>query len=81
DKGILKRAIIAIGKQDINIDSLIPIDTDIKILGASSDHMILDVSNTKYDYKLGDNLEFLLTYGGIMSSSTSKYVAKNYSVV
>ncbi len=25
--------------------------------------MILDVSNTKYDYKLGDNLEFLLTYG------------------
>ncbi|AJP10143.1 TPA: alanine/ornithine racemase family PLP-dependent enzyme [Clostridioides difficile] len=80
DKGILKRAIIAIGKQDINIDSLIPIDTDIKILGASSDHMILDVSNTKYDYKLGDNLEFLLTYGGIMSSSTSKYVAKKIIV-
>lgn len=82
DKGILKRAIIAIGKQDINIDSLIPIDTDIKILGASSDHMILDVSNTKYDYKLGDNLEFLLTYGGIMSSSTKQICfKKNYSVV
>lgn len=80
DKGILKRAIIAIGKQDINIDSLIPIDTDIKILGASSDHMILDVSNTKYDYKLGDNVEFLLTYGGIMSSSTSEYVSKKIIV-
>ncbi len=38
--------------------------------------MILDVSNTKYDYKLGDSVEFLLTYGGIMSSSTSKYVSK-----
>ncbi|EQG49288.1 ornithine racemase domain protein [Clostridioides difficile DA00134] len=42
--------------------------------------MILDVSNTKYDYKLGDNLEFLLTYGGIMSSSTSKYVSKKIIV-
>lgn len=80
DKGILKRAIIAIGKQDINIDSLIPIDTDIEILGASSDHMILDVSNTKYDYKLGDNVEFLLTYGGIVSSSTSEYVSKKIIV-
>lgn len=80
DRGILKRAIIAIGKQDINIDSLIPTDTDIKILGASSDHMILDVSNTKYDYKLGDNVEFLLTYGGIMSSSTSEYVSKKIIV-
>ncbi|MFL8674068.1 ornithine racemase Orr [Clostridioides sp. GD02404] len=80
DKGILKRAIIAIGKQDINIDSLIPIDTYIKILGASSDHMILDVSNTKHDYKVGDNVEFLLTYGGIMSSSTSEYVSKKIIV-
>ncbi|MCC0641181.1 MULTISPECIES: ornithine racemase Orr [unclassified Clostridioides] len=80
DKGILKRAIIAIGKQDINIDSLIPIDTDIEILGASSDHMILDVSNTKCDYKLGDNVDFLLTYGGIMSSSTSEYVSKKIIV-
>lgn len=80
NKGILKRAIIAIGKQDINIDSLIPIDTYIKILGASSDHMILDVSNTKHDYKVGDNVEFLLTYGGIMSSSTSEYVSKKIIV-
>lgn len=76
DRGILKRAIIAIGKQDINIDSLIPMDAHIEILGASSDHMILDVSNTKYDYKVGDKVEFLLTYGGLMSSSTSEYVSK-----
>lgn len=76
DRGILKRAIIAIGKQDINIDSLIPMDAHIEILGASSDHMILDVSNTKYDYKVGDKVEFLLTYGGLMSSSTSEYVWK-----
>lgn len=76
DKGILKRAIVAIGKQDIDTDSLIPIDTSIEILGASSDHMILDISNSEIDYKVGDEVEFLLTYGGLMSTSTSEYVSK-----
>lgn len=76
DKGILKRAIIGIGKQDIDTDSLMPIDTSIEILGASSDHMILDISKSKNDYKVGDKIEFLLTYGGLMSTSTSEYVSK-----
>ncbi|WP_455543399.1 ornithine racemase Orr [Intestinibacter sp.] len=76
DKGILKRAIIAIGRQDINMDSLIPLDKEIEILGCSSDHMILDVSNCRHNYKIGDKVEFMLTYGGIMSTSTSNYVEK-----
>ena len=76
DKGILKRAIVAIGKQDINTDSLIPIDTSIEILGASSDHMILDISNSEKNYKVGDKIEFLLTYAGLMSTSTSEYISK-----
>lgn len=76
DKGILKRAIVAIGKQDIDTDSLMPIDTSIEILGASSDHMILDISKSENDYKVGDEVEFLLTYGGLMSTSTSEYVSK-----
>lgn len=76
DKGIVKRAIIAIGKQDIDTESLMPIDTSIEILGASSDHMILDISNSDKDYKVGDKVEFLLTYGGLMSTTTSEYVYK-----
>lgn len=76
DKGTLKRAIVAIGKQDIDTDSLMPIDTSIEILGASSDHMILDISKSENDYKVGDEVEFLLTYGGLMSTSTSEYVSK-----
>lgn len=76
DKGILKRAILAIGKQDIEPNSLIPIDTSIQILGSSSDHTILDITNSKNNYKVGDKIEFLLTYGGIMSTSTSEYVSK-----
>lgn len=76
DNGIRKRAIIGIGKQDIHIDSVYPIDESIKILGASSDHMILDITDCEASYGIGDKLEFLLGYGGIMSVSTSKYVHK-----
>lgn len=74
DKGMRKRAIVGIGKQDIDISSIFPLKEDINILGASSDHMILDI--TDFDYEVGDTVEFLLDYGGVMSASTSEYVHK-----
>lgn len=76
DRGIRTRAILAIGKQDIDISSIYPIDKDIEILGASSDHTILDITDSKNAYEVGDKIEFLLGYGGLMSASTSKYVNK-----
>lgn len=78
DKGIMKRAIIAIGKQDINIENLIPVDGKIEIIGCSSDHTIIDISHSENNYSVGDKLEFLLEYGGILSSFTSKYINKFY---
>lgn len=78
DKGIMQRAILGIGRQDISIDSLYPIDKDIKVIGASSDHTIVDVTKSKNKYSIGDKIEFLLDYGGIMTASTSKYVKKYY---
>lgn len=78
DRGIRKRAIIGIGKQDVHPDDVHPIDEDIIILGASSDHTILDVTDSSNEYKLGDIIEFNLDYGAILSLSTSKYVDREY---
>ena len=75
DVGIHTRAIIAIGRQDVSQDDLIPQDKDIKILGSSSDHLILEVKAGKY--QVGDTLKFSLKYGGILSLFTSKYVHKH----
>ena len=47
DRGIIKRAIIAIGRQDTDPDSMEPLDKGVDILGASSDHMILDVTKSE----------------------------------
>lgn len=76
DRGIRKRAICAIGKQDVSIDNIIPEDNKIAILGGSSDHLIIDVTDSLTKYKVGDKVAFKLNYGGILSTLTSDYVKK-----
>lgn len=80
DKGEMKRAIIAIGAQDVDHTELIPYDT-IEAIGSSSDHIILDVTDSINDYVVGDIISFRLTYSSILSLMTSKYVKKVYKDV
>lgn len=77
DRGIRKRALIALGKQDVNNDAIYPVDEDIIVLGGSSDHTILDVTDCKKDYKVGDKVEFRLDYVGVLMTCTSEYVEKD----
>lgn len=78
DKGIMKRAIVALGKQDTDLGSMTPLDCDIEIMGGSSDHTILDVTNCKKEYSVGDIVRFKLGYGGMLKNITSKYVEREY---
>lgn len=76
DRGIRKRALIALGKQDVANDAIYPLDEDIIVLGGSSDHTILDVNDCKKEYKVGDIVEFRLDYVGVLMLCTSEYVEK-----
>jgi len=76
DIGVRKRAIVSIGKQDVNISGIHPIDEGITILGASSDHLILDIDDSEQVIKVGDILAFSLAYSGLLSVSGSRYVGK-----
>lgn len=76
DRGIRKRAIVAAGRQDIKFDGLKPRDNAAIILGASSDHLIVDVSDCSKDYQVGDILEFDMDYGALLAAFTSEYVDK-----
>ena len=78
DRGIIKRAIIAIGKQDTDIESMEPLDEKIDILGGSSDHIILDVTKSDREYQVGDVVQFIVGYGGMLKTATSPYVEKAY---
>ena len=76
DKGVRKRAICAVGKQDVDISDVIADDEQISILGSSSDHIILDITECSNEYMIGDKMTFNLTYGGVLSIFTSEYVKK-----
>jgi len=78
DLGIRKRAILAIGKQDIHLNSLIPLKEGIKIVGASSDHLIIDITDFKEELKVGTEVRFGLNYPALLSITTSKYVKKYF---
>jgi ornithine racemase len=75
DQGEILRAILAVGRQDIHPDHLIP-PKGVEILGASSDHLIVQIIGLNLE--VGDTIEFKLTYGGILSLMTSPYVEKHY---
>lgn len=76
DKGIRKRAILAIGRQDVSVQNLIPIDPNITIFGASSDHLIVDVTDCKKNYRVGDEVKFHVEYGALLQLMTSEYIYK-----
>ncbi|OQY41996.1 MAG: alanine racemase [Fusobacteriia bacterium 4572_74] len=79
DRGKRKRAILAIGKQDVDQFSLKAMDEKLIILGASSDHLVLDVTDSKIEYKVGDIVEFKLDYGSLLQLTTSPYVKKVFN--
>jgi predicted amino acid racemase len=77
DRGIRKRAIVALGNQDVGDSSkLVPRDKGIKVLGASSDHTILDIHDSQNSYKLGDIVEFNVLYQAMLFTSLSDFIAK-----
>lgn len=76
DRGIIQRAILALGKQDVDPSGIIPVNPKLSILGASSDHLILDVSREEDIYAVGDIISFYVKYGGMLNAMTSPYVEK-----
>lgn len=78
DKGNIDRLILGIGRQDVILDGLTPDDSNIKIIGASSDHMILDITECKKEYQIGDVISFDMNYSSLLSVFNSEYVYKKY---
>lgn len=76
DRGLMKRAIVAIGRQDVRVEGLTPVDSGVEIIGASSDHMILDVTHVERSLNVGDVVAFNVDYGALLALMTSRYVEK-----
>jgi predicted amino acid racemase len=76
DRGERRRAICAIGRQDAPPGGLRPLDPRVEVLGASSDHLILDVHELPEPPRVGDAIGFVPTYAATLALFTSPYVDK-----
>ena len=76
DIGERLRGIVNIGREDVHIEGLLPVAPGITVLGASSDHLILDVSEAATPPKVGDRVNFRMGYGALLAAMTSEYVEK-----
>jgi predicted amino acid racemase len=76
DRGIRRRAICNIGRQDVVVDGITPEDQGIIVLGGSSDHLVLDVEEAEHKVQIGDGIGFFPTYGSLLAATTSPYMQK-----
>ncbi|MHC4822914.1 MAG: alanine/ornithine racemase family PLP-dependent enzyme [Planctomycetota bacterium] len=73
EQGRHLRAILALGRQDADPQGL-SLPTGFAILGASSDHLIVDCG--PHEIGIGSEMAFQLNYGALVRSMTSPFVVK-----
>lgn len=73
DRGPVQQAILALGVQDVEVAGLQP-PAGIEILGASSDHLVLDTG--RRSLPVGAEVRFQVDYGALLRAMTSPFVAK-----
>ncbi len=80
DKGDCLRAIVAVGRQDADAADLVLQSPCMQILGASSDHMILDAGSCANAQlvEVGKTLRFWMNYRAVLRAFTSEYVDRYY---
>lgn len=71
------RAILDIGLLDVNPKYLIPNESEIEILGASSDMLVVNLGENKNNLKVGETLKFKLKYMGALALMNSNYIEKS----
>lgn len=79
DIGNITRALFAVGKQDIgDFDKIIPDNKGVNLIGASSDHLIADVTSIKDNIKVGEIFEFELSYQAMLFLTGTPWITKKY---
>ena len=83
DRGIRRRAILALGRADVGeLESLIPREPGLTVIGGSSDHCIVDVEDCPRRLQVGDIVEFSLCYSHMLYATARndmRIIFKNQS--
>lgn len=79
DKGRRLRAILALGSQDVgDASALLPMDDGVEMIGCSSDHTIVDVTDSGKNWRSGDTMTFKVRYANMLYAFTGGHVQVAY---
>lgn len=70
DKGERMRGILSMGKQDIDITGIVPLESGVRIITASSGHLIVDIEDCPVHPKLVDILHLRPDYAAMLAAFT-----------
>jgi predicted amino acid racemase len=65
-----------VGREDVVVEGLVPVDPRLTILGASSDYLIVDTTAASGALRVGDELAFAPNYSALLALMSSPYVDK-----
>lgn len=77
DNKIYLQAIVDIGTLDTDVSELVPYYENIHIIGATSDHLMLDLKNEGH-YAVGDEITFKMGYKAIAQSMYNQQLQRKY---
>jgi len=76
DRGMMTRAIVNLGRQDLRLEGIAPQHPSLGIIGATSDHLVLETTAAP-ELKVGDHVNFSPDYGALLAAMTSPFVQKS----
>jgi len=79
DRGTVPRALLNVGREDVDPSCLEPLDPRLRILGASSGYLVVDTSALQKQPGTGDIMTFSLGYSALLRAMTSEYVRKRFT--
>ena len=78
DRGVRKQAILSFGRQEVPWENIHPVDERILVLGQTSNHTVVDVSDAGGDYRLGDIVSFEIDYTALLHLCCTADVEKRF---
>jgi predicted amino acid racemase len=76
ERGERLRALLNLGREDVDVAGLLPLDPRLGVMGASSDYLIVDATDAAETLRVGDAVSFRLGYGALLAAMDSQYVEK-----
>ncbi|OHD24605.1 MAG: hypothetical protein A2086_11495 [Spirochaetes bacterium GWD1_27_9] len=76
--GLRKRAILDFGELVAPISTINPCDEKIKIMGATHNHIVIDITDDEANFGIGDFVDFHSNYNGIAYTMLSPFVKRIY---